>query len=203
MNGTIKVEREKGNLLWSGVYLMSKRRDKKLNKETSRRTQVLLTRAWRMLQNMTPMERKLERALLTRGVLYRPQWLMEPWIVDFYLVDHKIVIEVDGSSHDDKEHDDWTRTAGLLRRNDVRRVVWVTNEQVADGVSIDRLISGEYDHSKPEGYVTRRQVKRAELVAEQARRVAALAARPSVIIRKPDTLNKYVIAWQGVTAGDK
>jgi very-short-patch-repair endonuclease len=134
---------------------------------------------------MTRAEQAVERSLVKAGVLYRPQWVMEPWIVDFYLPDFGVVLEVDGDSHIGRENKDWTRTVGLKKRRDVNRVARVTNEQAKEGINLAAILRGDHDHQRPPEYLSPKDVQVREQAALREAHQAALDARPAVIIRRP------------------
>jgi len=142
------------------------------HKEISKRTRLLVVRAYDKLTHLNRYERAFEQRLARAGLRYRMQWLMEPWIVDFYLPDERLVIEVDGNSHDGRDVEDARRTAGLRRRNDVAGVARVRNEDV-DSVRIEDIIAGMYDHKVGD-------------ILYPVRRVVppVTGPRPSVLVRR-------------------
>ena len=62
-----------------------------------------------LLENQTASERMMARVLYHLGCNVEPQQLVRGYIVDFLDRENRVVIEVDGSSHDDREEYDAER----------------------------------------------------------------------------------------------
>lgn len=76
---------------------------------------IMLSYWYRLYQNQTKQEDKLEREICKLGVRYRTQhpFLGIKAFADFYLPDYKLVIEVDDISHEKKIKKDRLRTERL------------------------------------------------------------------------------------------
>jgi very-short-patch-repair endonuclease len=91
----------------------------------------MVARAVRMRRNMTPAEKKLWDHLRSgrlAGYHFRRQQIIEPYIVDFYCHQSGLVVELDGSSHNNRENYDRDRDAYLNEQG--LRVLRILNTQV-------------------------------------------------------------------------
>jgi very-short-patch-repair endonuclease len=91
----------------------------------------MVARAVRMRRSMTPAEEKLWGHLRSGrlgGFHFRRQQIIEPYIVDFYCHKSAVVVELDGSSHHNREDYDRLRDTYLKQRG--LRVLRFLNTQV-------------------------------------------------------------------------
>jgi very-short-patch-repair endonuclease len=91
----------------------------------------MVARAVRMRRSMTPAEKKLWDHLRSGrlgGYHFRRQQIIEPYIVDFYCHKSRLVVELDGSSHHNREEYDRDRDAYLKTQG--LRVLRILNTQV-------------------------------------------------------------------------
>jgi len=96
--------------------------------------ELLRYRAKLLRKNMTPAERRLWQHIRSNklGVKVRRQHIIAPYIVDFYIPSVKLVIELDGSSHNNKQEYDEQRTARLVEFG--YRVIRFDNTLVRDKI---------------------------------------------------------------------
>jgi len=96
-----------------------------------------------MRRNPTVSERLLRRALKeASGSRYRWQFqsVVLGWILDFYCSKARVAVEVDGSSHEGREHQDQNRDAVLRDRLDIltlrfsNEAVQANPDKVADAI---------------------------------------------------------------------
>lgn len=79
-------------------------------------------------ENQTTSERLMARVLFYLDCDVEPQQVVMGWIVDFLDRANKVVIEVDGSSHDDREADDLERDEAMRAAG--YRVIRIANWEV-------------------------------------------------------------------------
>lgn len=92
--------------------------------------------ARRLRDNLTPTEAILWEALWgkkLKGLRFRCQHPVERFILDFYCASCKLVVEIDGSSHDDQQEYDQSRTEKLNQYS--YRVLRFSNEEVMNDLS--------------------------------------------------------------------
>ena len=87
-------------------------------------------------KNPTIAEKKFENTLKELGIKYEPQKIIQARskfrIADFYLPEYHTIIEIDGAYYNDpvQQRLDKDRSAALLGRKKVLRIIRITNNQV-------------------------------------------------------------------------
>ena len=104
----------------------------------------ILLRARELRQPQTPAEATLWRQLRGRnlGYKFRRQHPIDRFIIDFYCAETKICIELDGSSHLEKEQEEYDQARTLILEELGYQVIGFTNNNLRYNIHavVDEII---------------------------------------------------------------